>query len=443
MSGLLTIGRSALRGYSAALETVSQNISNVENGDYVRRSTVLGDATVTGSLNPLYSVQSGLSGVRVNGVVRSGDEFLEASVRMSGASLIRTETMTSWLSAVETGLDNAGEHIGARLANFYSRAEELSAAPFDNALRVTFINELNATAETFRRTSSNLDLTIDQIEQRAGAELVGLNQVLVDLSRINIDLRKTAPGTQAYAGLLDARDAALAVISERIDADISLGDNGIATIRYAGETIAAVGTSATLSLADNPDGSFRVLINGQGGKVPANGMLAGFSRARSAASSDLVKLDQLAEDFATQVNDWHAAGRTNAGNPGAPLLTGGGGAAGLNIIAVVAADLAVADAGGKPNGNLLALASLRSSGGIEKNWNQLVSTHANLILATKNEGSAAKALDRNARSGRDAVSRVDLDRETADLIRLQQAYEAASRVIQVAREITQSILSIF
>lgn len=443
MSGLLSIGRSALRAYSTALDTVSQNIANVENGDYVRRSTVLGDATVTGSLNPLYSVQSGLSGVRVNGVVRSGDEFLEASVRMSGASLVRAETMTGWLGTIETGLNNAGENIGARLASFYSRADELAAAPFDNSLRVTFINEIGATADTFRRTASNLDQAIDQIGQRAGAELLGLNQVLTNLAKINIDLRKTPPGTQAAAGLLDSRDAALAVISERIDADISLGDNGVATIRYGGETIAGIGTSATLSLADNPDGSFRVLIDGQGGKVPANGMLAGLSRSRSAATSDLAKLDQMAESFAAQVNDWHASGRTDTGNPGAPLVTAGGGAAGLTLIAIAATDLAVADASGKPNGNLLALAGLRTSGGVEKNWTQLVSTHANLLLATKNEGSAASAIDRNARNGRDAVARVDLDRETADLVRLQQAYQAASRVIQVARELTQSILSIF
>ena len=109
----------------------------------------------------------------------------------------------------------------------------------------------------------------------------------------------------------------------------------------------------------------------------------------------------------------------------------------------MAAELAVASADGKPNGNLLGLADLRASGNIERNWNQIISVHSNLVIAARNEQSAAQALDRNARSARDAVSRVDLDRETADLIRLQQAYEAASRVIQVARETTQSILNIF
>ena len=443
MSGLLSIGRSALRGYSTALDTVSQNIANSENGDYVRRNVILSDSTITGSLNPLYSVQSGLSGVRVNEIARSGGEFLEASVRMSGSSLVRAETTTGWLSSIETGLDNAGEHVGTRLTAFYSRAQELSAAPFDNSLRVTFLNEINSTAETFRRTADNLGLAIDQIGQRAVSEVSGLNQSLESLSKVNLDLRRTQPGTQAYAGLLDTRDAALAVISERLDVKISLGDNGVADVRYNGQSISGIGTSATLSVTDNADGSFRVLIDGQDGKVPANGMLAGLSRARSAATSDLAKLDTLAEDFAAQVNGWQAGGVTDAGTAGKPLLTTGGGAAGLTMISAEAADLALADSSGNPNGNLSALAGLRSTGKLEQGWNQLISGHANLILAAQNEQAAATALDRNARSSRDSVARVDLDRETADLIRLQQAYEAASRVIQVARETTQSILSIF
>ena len=38
---------------------------------------------------------------------------------------------------------------------------------------------------------------------------------------------------------------------------------------------------------------------------------------------------------------------------------------------------------------------------------------------------------------------LDLDREAAEMMRLQAAYDAAARVIQVARETMQSILAIF
>ena len=215
MSDLLNIGRSGLRAYARSMETVSHNIANAENPDYVRRTTLLGDATVSGKLNPLYSAQSGLNGVRINSVARSSDEFREAQVRQSGASRIRTETQVSWMERVETNLDNAGSNVGTRLNSFFGRGEELAAAPFDNALRLTFLAEMDAVVDAFRRTSRNLELTGEQINQTADLEALTLNSALENLNELNLNITRTPVGTDAHAGLLDARDSMLAVITLR------------------------------------------------------------------------------------------------------------------------------------------------------------------------------------------------------------------------------------
>jgi flagellar hook-associated protein 1 len=68
---------------------------------------------------------------------------------------------------------------------------------------------------------------------------------------------------------------------------------------------------------------------------------------------------------------------------------------------------------------------------------------ATSLASVRSESDAATALDEGARRRRDAMSGVDLDREAADLIRLQQAYEASARVIQVARDTMQTILNVF
>ena len=61
-----------------------------------------------------------------------------------------------------------------------------------------------------------------------------------------------------------------------------------------------------------------------------------------------------------------------------------------------------------------------------------------LIRQVKIEGqSIADA----AAAARDNVSQVDLDKEASELIRFQQAYSAAARTIQVARETMQTLLS--
>jgi flagellar hook-associated protein 1 len=53
---------------------------------------------------------------------------------------------------------------------------------------------------------------------------------------------------------------------------------------------------------------------------------------------------------------------------------------------------------------------------------------------------AQNAILEGATAARDAISGVNLDQEAVDLMRFQQAYQASSRIIQVSRDIFQSIL---
>ncbi|MEZ5709169.1 MAG: flagellar hook-associated protein FlgK [Blastomonas sp.] len=442
MTDLLSIGRSGLRAYARSLETVSHNIANSQNPDYVRRSVQLGDATVSGRLNPLYASSVGLNGVTSNGVIRSADEFLETQVRLSGASRVRTETNVTWLERIETGLDNAGTNVGTTLNGFFARSEELAAAPFDTALRLTFLTDLETTADAFRRTSSNLQIVQGQLLQGAQSEALQLNTALNSLARINLDITRTPAGSDAHAGLLDARDSALTVISEKLDAQISLSGNGVATVTFDGNSLVSLGVAADVTIGANADGSFAIVVNGTAVRSPANGTLAGLSNASVQTTTKLAELDDLAQQFVDDVNAWQANGRTDANVPGGALLAMTGGASTLVVTTQNVSDLALASSDGSPNGNLLTLSAMRDGNGVETRWNNLMAGHANALAAARSESAAASALDRSAREARDNLSRVDIDREAADLIRLQQAYEASARVIQVARETLDSLLAV-
>ena len=47
-----------------------------------------------------------------------------------------------------------------------------------------------------------------------------------------------------------------------------------------------------------------------------------------------------------------------------------------------------------------------------------------------------------ATSTRDQVSGVSLDQEAADLVRYQQAYQAAAKILQVASQLFDSVLQL-
>jgi flagellar hook-associated protein 1 FlgK len=99
-------------------------------------------------------------------------------------------------------------------------------------------------------------------------------------------------------------------------------------------------------------------------------------------------------------------------------------------------------AGSRDNSNLLALAALRTSGGYETSISNLTTQNASAISSRQSIADAQTAIVTSATSARDAVSGVNLDNEAVDLMRYQQAYSASSRVIQVARDIFQTILDI-
>lgn len=71
----------------------------------------------------------------------------------------------------------------------------------------------------------------------------------------------------------------------------------------------------------------------------------------------------------------------------------------------------------------------------------LVSQTGNLSQQISARRDAAQAIQDQTKSDLDSVSGVNLDEEAADLLRYQQAYQAAAQVISMARDMFQTLLS--
>nr|WP_310524378.1 flagellar basal body rod C-terminal domain-containing protein [Polymorphobacter sp.] len=98
------------------------------------------------------------------------------------------------------------------------------------------------------------------------------------------------------------------------------------------------------------------------------------------------------------------------------------------------------------NGNALALARIRDTAGpggtIETSLDASIARIASgLSETTRLAGAALSVKDDSARAA-DAVSGVDLDREAAELTRLQAAYRANAQVIATARDLFDTLLGV-
>lgn len=443
MSDLLSIGRAALQTNSRALEVVGSNVANAQNPDYVRRTLNIGDTTIYGVTNPIYGNYTGTGSVGINGLTRSSDQFLEAATRQTGADRVRTEAQVQWLNQGEIALSNNESDIGSQLTQLFGTAEELSAVPFEPALRNQFIGDVNDTIARFNQTASNLSTTATLIDGAASQEVGELNTALSELANINEKLRPAHPGTAQHIALLDQRDAALTVVTEKLDVEINFGDNGVADISRGGTSFVTFNNASPVTFVANAGGSFDLDVGGAIQTPPTNGTLGGLHRSQSDIVSISNNLDTLAVQFADEINGWQANGRTDAGVAGAAIASHAGTAASLSATGLTADDLALASPSGTANGNILAFVDLRTPAGTEQGYENMVLGQAQNLLSARSESEAAAAFDNATREARNNVSSVDLDREAADLIRLQQSYEASARIIQVARETIQSVLAIF
>jgi flagellar hook-associated protein 1 FlgK len=70
-----------------------------------------------------------------------------------------------------------------------------------------------------------------------------------------------------------------------------------------------------------------------------------------------------------------------------------------------------------------------------------MASQAQTVASARAQDAAAATRADASAAARDGVSQVDLDTEAAELLRFQQAYSAAARTIQVARETMQTLLS--
>jgi flagellar hook-associated protein 1 FlgK len=83
-SDMLSIAASGTRAAQAALNVTSQNIANANTAGYVRRSVNLAEVSGTNMTGATFNTVT-LNGVRVVGVDRDVDSYLQSEVRRTGS----------------------------------------------------------------------------------------------------------------------------------------------------------------------------------------------------------------------------------------------------------------------------------------------------------------------------------------------------------------------
>lgn len=470
MSDLLSIGRSGVLAYQGALQTIGENVTNANTDGYSRRTVTLTEQSTYSGAFSLTRSASAFGGVNASGVSRVWDQYKAQSAWTANSGEEGASTRAQYLTTMQTLMNDTNSGVGTRLTAVFTAATQLSANPADTSLRQAFLGSLSDVSATFHTTASDLANLSSTISTQASVLVDQTNTTLTTLAKVNLALKTTPTNTAARAQLEDQRDQLLGSLSATVGINTSFEADGSVTVRMNDTNGPILVSSKSivasqLGLQTASDGRLSVSVIAEDASTtavtPTSGALAGLVDSANTNAGRRQQLDGMAADLVTLFNNFQATGLTDAGAPGAALMSGTD-ASSIALATNNVADIAAASpetpidptvpvdpttlplTAAASNGNLLSLLSTaRGSDGLEQRWKSMVTDQALQVSSANLQQSAASATKDTAYTSLDATTGVDLDNEAAELLRYQQAYSASAKVIQTARETFQSIIDLF
>jgi flagellar hook-associated protein 1 FlgK len=443
MSDLLSSLSSATRALEAqrmGLDVTGQNIANVNTPGYSRR--VVDFAPV-----PPESNRSAGRGVDVVAVRAQRDLMIERRLQQELPAERREAAVAEALSIVEVALGDPGASVDAALNRYFDAFATLAQTPSSSVARQEVLLQGESVAATFRDMAGRIALSQRETDGQVRSLTQDVSALAAQISQLNDSIQRTGASSAGTLHLQDQQGELVRQLSEIIDVDVLHRADGGVDITIGNGRALVIGENDYPLTASTVGGVNRMFSAGVDVTAEiSGGTLGGVIFTRDvllpAYASDL---DEIAYEFATQVNAVHAAGVGGDGGTGrdffsfVPAIGGAAGAAGaIGVNVAVAADsrlIAAAGAGGPVGDNSTArdLAALRHErvfGGtatLSDAWGQLVYRVGRDSQVAQDEQSSRQDIVSQVEALRDQVSGVSLDEEAMQLMRFQRAYEANAR----------------
>ena len=206
LNGITASAISALQTNQAALNVVSNNVSNINTPGYARR--VVNETTLAAG--------GQLSGVDIASIQRVTNQFLQQEQLAAGGTASQYDTMANLFSQLNGLLGGPGDNqsLATQLTNVASAFATASQAPTSSASQTGVITALRGLASTFSNVSGTITSLQNQVDQQVVNSVGSTNALIQQIYQLNSQIKTAnASGDQASA-LLDQRDTALTNLAQ-------------------------------------------------------------------------------------------------------------------------------------------------------------------------------------------------------------------------------------
>lgn len=305
---MFSIGLSGLNAAQNALNTTSNNISNVYTPGYNRELTQLGQGSF------------GTGGVKVNNIERQFNTYVANQLNSAKTQSSALTTYANQVTQIDNLLADRAAGLSPLMQNFFSSLEDLASAPSDPAARQGVLGTANTLSAQFRSFDGYLQDMQSNINNQIKDEITQINNTTEQIAGLNkeISLARARTG-EAPNSLLNQRDHLVSKLNERMDLRLNIQDGKTYNISLPNGQPLVTGTNSfqleAMQADYDPQRTVVGYRDGGGNLTQLNestikgGALGGLMTFRSETLDKTQnQIGQLAVSLSTAFNEQHKLG---------------------------------------------------------------------------------------------------------------------------------------
>ncbi len=318
LNTILNVATSGMMAAQTGLRVVSDNIANINTAGYVRKTIAQSNL-----------VSNGMGvGVNIDAIKRATDKFM-AAASLNGAS------ESGRAGAISTAMDNAQKLFGdpTTTTNFFATLDDVYAAfsmavddPASTLLRSSAMTKVEDFLGESKRITSSLSSQIKDTDNRIGADVDRVNDLLKQIDALNVDITRAKMAGADGTGSENVQSGLINELSTYMNIQVSDRANGGVMVRSGeGVTLAGNGpATVTYNQSGPANGYLTVVTANSGGQVMplavTNGEIQGLLQLRNTELPNLS--DQLGEFVSRAAEELNRASNAASAVPAPNKMTG-------------------------------------------------------------------------------------------------------------------------
>ena len=454
LAELFEVGRRGVQAQQTNMAITGNNIANVNTEGYTRQRVDLE------SMTPLQVGGFGIeSGVIDDTVRRMRDTFFDLQMRNENPSLARWQEEQHQLGQVENILNEPNEMAISNLMDEYFLSwEDLSHEPDSESSRAIVRDAGKRVADNFNRIGSSLTDLQGELDDSARDTAYQLNFNIREIADYTKKIMLAEDNSSEISTLMDRRDLALDKLSKQIDINYIEKDNGDLLVFSNGIIVVEGDDFNQLNSKIDQDSDLHNFFwrNENTELTVNNGKMKGILNVRDTVIPELKdELNKLVKSFVEEVNKIHTENYNLEGNKGINFFDQDG--LDLDTISLdsnIEDDLKfiatsqTAGSLGNADGALEMVALQHEttmnnqSSSFKEFYIGIIMTHGTYVEEANRLADMQATFVNQLENKRNEVSEVDLDEELSNMIKFQQAYGSAAKVISKADEMLKQVLAL-